>query len=86
MTKKLNTVVGGRASVCYWTLEAKFLTKAQAVGAVKRLMAEDVDFDVSFAHSHDGAHDVYVVSIKRMAWAANLATVAKILAKVDHKP
>jgi hypothetical protein len=78
-------VVGGRASICTWSLSAQFLTKKQAVDAITQLMAEPIDFPVMLERGMNETHDTYTVSIEGMSWARNLKRAAEILASVDHE-
>lgn len=80
-----NYVVGGRASICTWSLYAEFLTKEQAVGAVTDLLAEEICFNVSFRMELTESREKFVVEIEDFAWADNLLTVATILKKWDHE-
>jgi len=74
-----------RASICNWSLRASFLTKDQATKAVKKILKESVDFNVSYEAEMGNDRMYYVVNVNDMHWANNLSTVAKILESVDHK-
>ena len=74
-----------RISVCEWSLHAKFKTKEQTTRAVKLILNEDIDYDISYSKDHEYSHDVYELHISSMSWAANLKRVATILESVDYQ-
>ncbi len=79
-------IVGGRASICTWSVSASFLTKKQAVDAIHKLLNEEIDFNVKFEKTWDTAEnkEKFHLTIEDMSWANNLTTVAKILEEVDY--
>lgn len=81
----MKVTVNGRASICTWTLTASFLTKEQAKTAIDRIMAEGIDFPVSYCKVFSDTREHHVVEIEEMSWATNLSTVAKILEGVDWR-
>lgn len=76
-------IVNGRASICHWSLSASFLLKEQAVKAVERILALNIDVPVSYCKELSERREHHLVVIEDMAWAANLATVAQILKECD---
>lgn len=80
----MKPVVGGSASICNWSLRASFLTKEQAAKAVRKILKEEIDFNVSYEPEMGGTRTHHVVSVEDMPWATNLSTVAKILESVDY--
>ena len=80
----MKPVKDGRASICNWSLRASFLTKEQAVKAVRKILKEEIDFNVSFEAELDATRTHFVVNVDDMSWANNLSTVARILESVDY--
>jgi hypothetical protein len=74
-----------KASICHWSLRASFYTKQQVVDAITMLLAEEIDFNLSFSVELEATRTAYVLEIDEMPWAENLTTVAQILERVDHK-
>lgn len=73
-------------SICTWGLRASFFRKEQATTAIKKILDEDVPFNVAYESSHREGRDCHDVVITEMSWAINLGRVAEILAEVDEKP
>lgn len=81
----MKPAVNGRASICTWTLTASFLTKKQAVTAIENILAENINFHVSYSVHWSDTQEHHLVEIEEMSWARNLATVAAILEGIDCK-
>lgn len=80
--------VRGRASICEWTLEFKFLTREQCLKFINLYLK---DFD----HAHNIKYDYIIgdsvtigehwVTIEDVSWANNLTRVGKLLEKCDYR-
>lgn len=81
----MNTTINGRASVATWDFDVTFLIKEQAVGFMKAVLDQDVDIPISYCTDLDATHTLHIVSVGPMSWANNLATVAELLQKFDHR-
>lgn len=77
--------INGRTSICSWSLRADFKTKYQAKTAIKKILDQDIDFNVEYEKYYSETDELYSVVITGMFWAENLSTVAEILKEVDYK-
>lgn len=79
--------VGGRASICEWTLTFRFLRKDQISEFIKLLFEDSIDYNFECEYKWDNSENryIYEVTIYNMSWAYNLETISKLLQKVDYK-
>ncbi len=72
-----------KCSIATWDLQVRFLVKEQAAEFVKRIIAEEIDYDVQMVKL-DMLPDLFEVRIENMCWANNLRRIAKLLLEVDY--
>lgn len=88
-TKELyKPTVRNRASICNWTLEAKFLTREQCQRFINLYLTEFDEADnVSYRAVRGDSMllDEHYVVIENMSWAANLTKVGRLLEKCDYQ-
>jgi hypothetical protein len=72
-----------RCSIATWDLQVRFIVKAQAAEFVKRIIAEEIDYDVQMIKL-DMQPEIFEVRIEEMSWANNLQRIASLLLEVDY--
>lgn len=87
--KKLyQPVVRGRASICNWNLEFRFLTREQCIKFINLYLnefdyADNIQYKMICGDSLTA--NQYWVTIEESAWANNLTAVGKLLEKCDYQ-
>lgn len=91
MTKKkepYQPTVRGRASICTWDLEFKFLTREQCKKFINLYLDEfewsdNIKYEMVVGDSM--TKDEHWVTIENSSWANNLTRVGKLLEKCDYQ-
>lgn len=89
MSKKpYQPVVRGRASICTWNLEFRFLTREQCLKFINLYLeefeyADNIKYDLVTGDSLI-AHEHWV-TIENNSWANNLTKVGKLLQQCDYE-
>lgn len=71
------------APVIHWDATIYCRSRAQAHAVVKRLLAEQIDFDFDIEKRMLERGEQWVVSVNDMPWGTNLKTLARIVSKED---
>ena len=76
-------VVGGRASICTWTLEFYFLDNDQTRKFIKLLMEDEISFNFEYERVLEDTRELHYITISG-SWANNLVRISEMLKEVDY--
>lgn len=81
-------VVRGRASICTWSLEFRFLTREQCVKFINLYLA-DFDYADNIKYEYIVGDSItqgeHWVTIEEVSWANNLTRVGQLLEQCDYQ-
>jgi hypothetical protein len=75
--------IRSRASVITSSIDIKVLMKEQLTPAINWCIEQNIDFEWEVIHGDGSTPDAYILSIRELIWANNLATLATILEQTD---
>ena len=81
--KKTNSyIVNGKASVCTWRVQVKFLSADQCLKFITTMM-KDFDPIPDFTFENNPETEGFIITIGEYSWANNLKILAEMLEDVD---